>query len=109
MLIPLIDAGGAVPSFPCVGATLEELRVCGEWASDTIFAYMQTTLSVRIMNDMRVSTILLVTPELFWLGDLWVSWHLIYLCQRIYLLLHHTDLILFCLLGPTVYVLYTPL
>ena len=45
------------------GATLEELRVRGDWASDTIFTYLQTPLSVRIINDIRVSNTLAITPE----------------------------------------------
>lgn len=45
------------------GATLEELRVRGDWASDTIFAYLQTPLSVRIINDIRVSNALSATTE----------------------------------------------
>ena len=37
------------------GASLEELRTRGDWASDTIFAYLKTPLTVRVMNDMRVA------------------------------------------------------
>ena len=40
------------------GATLEEIRVRGDWTSNAVFLYLQTPLSVRILNDMRVATIL---------------------------------------------------
>lgn len=47
------------------GATLEELRTRGDWSSDTVFLYLKTPLSVRIMNDIRVATALAVpsAPE----------------------------------------------
>lgn len=38
------------------GASIEELRVRGDWATDTVFTYLKTPLTVRIMNDMRVAT-----------------------------------------------------
>ena len=45
------------------GATLEELRVRGDWSSDTIFAYLQAPLSVRIINDIWVSNVLSADSE----------------------------------------------
>ena len=46
------------------GATLEELRTRGDWSSDTVFTYIKTPLTARIMNDMRVATSLALTvPE----------------------------------------------
>ena len=44
------------------GATIEELKVRGDWASDTIFTYLKTPLTARIMNDMRVATSLASGP-----------------------------------------------
>ena len=44
------------------GATLEELRTRGDWSSDTVFLYLKSPLSVRIMNDMRVASALAVAP-----------------------------------------------
>lgn len=38
------------------GASLEELRTRGDWASDTIFIYLKTPLGARIVNDIRVAT-----------------------------------------------------
>ena len=40
------------------GATIEELKVRGDWVSDTVLQYLQTPLQVRIMNDLRVATAL---------------------------------------------------
>ena len=44
------------------GATIEELKVRGDWASDTIFTYLKTPLTIRIMNDMRVANSLASGP-----------------------------------------------
>lgn len=38
------------------GATLEEIKHRGDWASDAVFAYLKTPLTIRIINDMRVAT-----------------------------------------------------
>lgn len=38
------------------GATLEELRTRGDWSSDTIFAYLKTPITHRIVHDMRVAS-----------------------------------------------------
>lgn len=38
------------------GATIEEIKVRGDWASETVYAYLKTPLQVRIMNDLRVSS-----------------------------------------------------
>lgn len=43
------------------GASLEELKTRGDWSSDTVFAYLKTPLTVRIMNDMRVANTLSTT------------------------------------------------
>lgn len=40
------------------GSSLEELRVRGDWSSDSIFAYLKTPLAVRIINDIRVASLL---------------------------------------------------
>lgn len=40
------------------GATMEELRTRGDWKSDTVFTYLKTPLSERIINDMRVASAL---------------------------------------------------
>ena len=40
------------------GATLEELKARGDWSSDTVFAYLRTPLTTRILNDMRVASAL---------------------------------------------------
>ena len=45
------------------GATLEEIRARGDWTSNAVFLYLQTPLSVRILNDMRVATMLGATSE----------------------------------------------
>lgn len=41
------------------GATIEEIKVRGDWASDTVYAYLKTPLQTRILNDVRVATSLL--------------------------------------------------
>ena len=94
------------------GTTLEELRVRGDWASDTNFAYLQTPLNVRIIDDIRVSNALSADHEdLVWdcdWGTFGVSWQLsIFLPENISTSQpHHSSL--FCLLGPTVYIyIYT--
>lgn len=43
------------------GATIEELRTRGDWATDTVFTYLKTPLTIRIMDDMRVATRLAAT------------------------------------------------
>ena len=40
------------------GASLEEMRTRGDWVSDSIFQYIKTPLSVRIVNDMRVASLI---------------------------------------------------
>ena len=40
------------------GAPLEEIKTRGDWSSDTVFAYICTPLSERILADMRVATAL---------------------------------------------------
>lgn len=40
------------------GATIEELRVRGDWASDAVFGYLKTPLQSRILNDIRVASAL---------------------------------------------------
>ena len=43
------------------GASIEELRTRGDWCTDTVFTYLKTPLTVRIMDDMRVATSLAAT------------------------------------------------
>lgn len=45
------------------GATLEELRSRGDWSTDTVFTYLKTPLTLRIVNDMRVATTLAAEAE----------------------------------------------
>ena len=54
------------------GASIEELRTRGDWCTDTVFTYLKTPLTVRIMDDMRVATSLAATNimEEGGLGDL---------------------------------------
>ena len=40
------------------GASIEEIKVRGDWASETVYAYLKTPLQVRIINDIRVSSTL---------------------------------------------------
>ena len=40
------------------GAAVEEIKSRGEWGSDTVFKYITTPLSERILNDMRVAATL---------------------------------------------------
>ena len=40
------------------GATLEELRTCGDWSRDAVFEYIKTPLPIRVVNDMRVVSLL---------------------------------------------------
>ena len=40
------------------GATIEELKVRGDWASDTVYKYLKTPLQQRILNDLRVASTL---------------------------------------------------
>ena len=39
-------------------AMLEELKALGDWSSDTVFAYLRTPLTMHILNDMRVPSVL---------------------------------------------------
>ena len=43
------------------GATIEEIKMRGDWASETVYAYLRTPLAVRIINDMRVAASLTVS------------------------------------------------
>ena len=47
------------------GVMIEELRTrgdwCTDWCTDTVFTYLKTHLSIRIMNDMHVATNLSAT------------------------------------------------
>lgn len=45
------------------GASLEELRARGDWSTDTVFTYLKTPLTLRIVNDMKVATALAVSAE----------------------------------------------
>ena len=59
------------------GATLEELRTRGDWSSDAIFEYIKTPLPIRIINDMRVASLLAS------------DWFVFYLC--ILLIFHNCN------------------
>ena len=43
------------------GASLEEIKSRGDWSSDTVFAYITTPLSERILADMCVAVALSAT------------------------------------------------
>ena len=47
------------------GVSIEEIWVRGDWASDAIFQYINTPLSIRIVNDMRVAPLIA--------GEWWLS------------------------------------
>ena len=37
------------------GASLEEIKTTGDWASDVVFTYLKTPLTVRIINYLQVA------------------------------------------------------
>ena len=37
------------------GVTIEEIKVKGDWASETVYTYLHTPLSVPIMDDMKAA------------------------------------------------------
>ena len=37
------------------GATIEEIKTRGDWASETVYPYLKTPLQTRILNDLRVA------------------------------------------------------
>ena len=41
--------------------TIEELQTRGDWATDTVFTYLKTPLTIRIMNDIHVATTIATT------------------------------------------------
>ena len=45
------------------GATVEELKARGDWASETVYVYLKTPLAVRILDDMRVAAALCATAD----------------------------------------------
>lgn len=45
------------------GASLEELRARGDWSTDTVFTYLKTPLTLRILNDIRVATALATSVD----------------------------------------------
>lgn len=40
------------------GATIQDIRVRGDWSSDCVYKYIQQPLSQRIMSDMKVAVFL---------------------------------------------------
>ena len=40
------------------GATIEEIKCRGDWASETVYAYLSTPIQTRILNDIRVASVL---------------------------------------------------
>lgn len=38
------------------GATIEEIKCRGDWASETVYAYLNTPMQTRILNDIRVAS-----------------------------------------------------
>ena len=47
------------------GASIEEIKARGDWASETVYKYLKTPLQVRVLNDLRVAATLAATV----LGD----------------------------------------
>ena len=39
------------------GVALEEIKVCGDWTSIDVFAFLKTPLTIRIINDLKISAI----------------------------------------------------
>ena len=37
---------------------IEEIRVRGDWASDAVYQYINTPFSIRIVNDIRVASLI---------------------------------------------------
>ena len=37
------------------GATIEQIKTMGDWASETVYTYLQTPLAVRLRDDMKVA------------------------------------------------------
>ena len=40
------------------GATIEEIKFRGDWASETVYRYLKTPLQQRILNDLSVAATL---------------------------------------------------
>ena len=36
------------------GASIEQLKERGDWASETVYSYLKTPLGARIVNDLKV-------------------------------------------------------
>lgn len=45
------------------GASIEEIKVRGDWASDTVYRYLKTPLQQRILNDIQVAVSLASVEE----------------------------------------------
>ena len=43
------------------GASIEEIKTRGDWASETVYSYLKTPLQTRVLNDMRVASTLAAT------------------------------------------------
>ena len=46
------------------GASIEEIKVREDWATDTVYAYLKTPLQVRILNDLPVASSLVLVEGL---------------------------------------------
>ena len=44
------------------GASVEELKIRGEWSSDTVYEYLKTPLGARIVSDIKVASTLANYP-----------------------------------------------
>ena len=40
------------------GASVEELKIRGDWVSDTVYEYLKTPLGARIVSDIKVAATL---------------------------------------------------
>ena len=43
------------------GASIEEIKARGDWASETVYTYLRTPLQVRVLNDLKVAATLAAT------------------------------------------------
>ena len=52
---------GSATYLAICGATIEEIKVRGDWSSETVYTYLRTPLSIHIMDDMKVTASLSAT------------------------------------------------
>ena len=45
------------------GASIEEIKTRGDWASETVYKYLKTPLQARILSDFRVAASLSAVDE----------------------------------------------